>query len=104
MTGIDETSLMMLVAQMMKSDDLRNQKTQNLQKLLNEENGWLREELAYTQKRLQESESAVARLEEELNQLRFLDSMKNVICDTVRRGFGRKNRYFSDFLLFWWFS
>ncbi|KAF1764085.1 hypothetical protein GCK72_004031 [Caenorhabditis remanei] len=82
MTGIDETSLMMLVAQMMRSDDLRNQKTRDLQKLLNEENGWLREELSYTQKRLQESESAVARLEEELNQLRFLDSMKNVICDT----------------------
>ncbi|CAL2045241.1 unnamed protein product [Caenorhabditis brenneri] len=81
MNGIDETSLMIMVTQIINSGDVQYSRVQENQRRLRQENAWLLDELSDTQKKLQESERTVGRLEEEVNHYKFLDSIKNLRCD-----------------------
>ena len=50
-------------------------------KRLCQENAWLRDELANTQQKLQESEQTAAQLEEEKKHLEFMNSIKQYDTD-----------------------
>uniref|UniRef100_A0A1I7T1E7 Kinesin light chain n=2 Tax=Caenorhabditis tropicalis TaxID=1561998 RepID=A0A1I7T1E7_9PELO len=74
--GLDSTKLLLVVSQVIESADTQYMKSQDNQRRLKQENAWLLDELSDTQKKLQESERAVGRLEEEVEHFKFLDSIK----------------------------
>ncbi|XP_060114309.1 kinesin light chain 3 [Heteronotia binoei] len=74
--GIAEAQMLIALSSHIGALEAEKQKLQAQVKRLNQENVWLRDELAVTQVRLQHSEEAVAQLEEEKKHLEFLNQLK----------------------------
>ena len=67
---------MMALATHLQHVEAEKQKLRAQVRRLCQENAWLRDELANTQQRLQQSEQRVATLEEEKKHLEFMSEMK----------------------------
>uniref|UniRef100_A0A8C4QYL9 Kinesin light chain n=1 Tax=Eptatretus burgeri TaxID=7764 RepID=A0A8C4QYL9_EPTBU len=74
--GLNEAEVILALANHLGSVEAEKQKLRAQVRRLCQENGWLREELAGTQQRLQQSEQALAQLEEETSHLRFMASLR----------------------------
>ncbi|XP_053124891.1 kinesin light chain 3 isoform X2 [Hemicordylus capensis] len=74
--GIAEAQMMIALSSHMGALEAEKQKLRAQVKRLCQENLWLRDELAATQRRLQHSEQSVAQLEEEKKHLEFLSQLK----------------------------
>jgi len=74
--GLGEAQVMMALANHLQYVEAEKQKLRAQVRRLCQENAWLRDELANTQQRLQQSEQKVATLEEEKKQLEFMNEMK----------------------------
>ncbi|XP_067318104.1 kinesin light chain 3 isoform X1 [Anolis sagrei] len=74
--GIAEAQMMVALSSHLGSLEAEKQKLRAQVKRLCQENLWLRDELAVTQVRLQQSQEAVAQLEEEKKHLEFLNQLK----------------------------
>ncbi|XP_077174725.1 kinesin light chain 3 isoform X2 [Paroedura picta] len=74
--GIAEAQMLIALSSHIEALEAEKQKLQVQVKRLNQENCWLRDELALTQLRLQHSEETVAQLEEEKKHLEFLNQLK----------------------------
>ena len=68
--------VMMALANHLQYVEAEKQKLRAQVRRLCQENAWLRDELANTQQRLQQSEQRVATLEEEKKHLEFMNEMK----------------------------
>lgn len=66
----------MALAQHLQAVEAEKQKLRAQVRRLCQENAWLRDELANTQQKLQQSEQNVAALEEEKKHLEFMNSIK----------------------------
>lgn len=73
--------VMMALAQHLQHVEAEKHKLRVQVKRLCQENGWLRDELATTQQKLQQSEQRVATLEVEAEQLKFMKSMQQYDAD-----------------------
>ncbi|XP_076441782.1 kinesin light chain-like isoform X13 [Babylonia areolata] len=74
--GISEAQVMVSLTQHFQSIEAEKQKLRAQVRRLCQENGWLRDELANTQQKLQSSEQAVALLDEEKKHLEFMSEIK----------------------------
>uniref|UniRef100_A0A8D0DVY6 Kinesin light chain n=1 Tax=Salvator merianae TaxID=96440 RepID=A0A8D0DVY6_SALMN len=74
--GIAEAQMMIALSSHIGALEAEKQKLRAQVKRLCQENLWLRDELATTQLRLQQSEETVAQLEEEKKHLEFLNQLK----------------------------
>ncbi|XP_025105833.1 kinesin light chain-like isoform X7 [Pomacea canaliculata] len=74
--GIGEAQVMIALTQHFQSVEAEKQKLRAQVRRLCQENGWLRDELANTQQKLQFSEQKVATLDEEKRHLEFMNEMK----------------------------
>ncbi|XP_064602669.1 kinesin light chain-like isoform X1 [Liolophura sinensis] len=74
--GLGEAQVMMALANHLQLVEAEKQKLRAQVRRLCQENGWLRDELANTQQKLQMSEQRVATLEEEKKHLEFMNEMK----------------------------
>uniref|UniRef100_A0A8C3S7Q2 Kinesin light chain n=1 Tax=Chelydra serpentina TaxID=8475 RepID=A0A8C3S7Q2_CHESE len=74
--GLGEAKMMIALSSHIGALEAEKQKLRAQVKRLCQENLWLREELAGTQLRLQQSEEMVAQLEEEKKHLEFLNQLK----------------------------
>jgi kinesin light chain len=74
--GIVEGQVMMDLSNYLQKIEAEKQKLRAQVRRLCQENGWLRDELANTQQKLQVSEQKVATLEEEKKHLEFMNEMK----------------------------
>ncbi|BFZ11700.1 hypothetical protein BsWGS_14742 [Bradybaena similaris] len=74
--GLGEGQVMMDLSNYLQKIEAEKQKLRAQVKRLCQENGWLRDELATTQQKLQVSEQRVATLEEEKKHLEFMNEMK----------------------------
>ncbi|XP_062818223.1 kinesin light chain 3 [Anolis carolinensis] len=74
--GIAEAQMMVALSSHIGALEAEKQKLRAQVKRLCQENLWLRDELAVTQLRLQQSEEAVAQLDEEKKHLEFLNQLK----------------------------
>ncbi|XP_055879073.1 kinesin light chain-like isoform X10 [Biomphalaria glabrata] len=74
--GLGEGQVMMDLSNYLQKIEAEKQKLRAQVRRLCQENGWLRDELATTQQKLQVSEQRVATLEEEKKHLEFMNEMK----------------------------
>ncbi|XP_046558041.1 kinesin light chain-like isoform X11 [Haliotis rubra] len=74
--GLGEAQVMMALANHLQHVEAEKQKLRAQVRRLCQENGWLRDELANTQQKLQLSEQKSATLEEEKKHLEFMNEMK----------------------------
>ncbi|XP_050405010.1 kinesin light chain isoform X5 [Patella vulgata] len=74
--GLGEAQVMMALANHLQHVEAEKQKLRAQVRRLCQENGWLRDELANTQQKLQSSEQKSAALEEEKKHLEFMNEMK----------------------------
>ncbi|XP_041353785.1 kinesin light chain-like isoform X3 [Gigantopelta aegis] len=74
--GLGEAQVMMSLGHHFQHAEAEKQKLRAQVRRLCQENGWLRDELANTQQKLQGSEQRVAALEEEKKHLEFMNEMK----------------------------
>ncbi|XP_049620870.1 kinesin light chain 4 [Suncus etruscus] len=74
--GLSEAQVMLALANHLSTVESEKQKLRAQVRRLCQENQWLRDELAGTQQRLQQSEQAVAQLEEEKKHLQFLGQLR----------------------------
>uniref|UniRef100_A0A8C8SV53 Kinesin light chain n=1 Tax=Pelusios castaneus TaxID=367368 RepID=A0A8C8SV53_9SAUR len=74
--GLGEAKMMIALSSHMGALEAEKQKLRAQVKRLCQENLWLRDELAATQLRLQQSEETVAQLEEEKKHLEFMNQLK----------------------------
>ena len=74
--GLGEAQVMMALAVHIQNGEAEKQKLRAQVRRLCQENGWLRDELANTQQKLQHSEQLAAQLEEEKKHLEFMNSLK----------------------------
>ncbi|CAL1536945.1 unnamed protein product [Lymnaea stagnalis] len=74
--GLGEGQVMMDLSNYLQKIEAEKQKLRAQVRRLCQENGWLRDELATTQQKLQFSEQRVATLEEEKKHLEFMNEMK----------------------------
>ncbi|RUS91678.1 hypothetical protein EGW08_000504 [Elysia chlorotica] len=74
--GLGEGQVMMDLSNYLQKIEAEKQKLRAQVRRLCQENGWLRDELATTQGKLQVSEQKVATLEEEKKHLEFMNEMK----------------------------
>ncbi|XP_019351126.1 kinesin light chain 3 isoform X1 [Alligator mississippiensis] len=74
--GLGEAQLLLALSSHVGALEAEKQKLRAQAKRLGQENQWLWEELAGTQQRLQQSQEAVAQLEEEKRHLEFLNQLK----------------------------
>ncbi|CAG5127376.1 unnamed protein product, partial [Candidula unifasciata] len=74
--GLGEGQVMMDLSNYLQKVEAEKQKLRAQVRRLCQENGWLRDELATTQQKLQLSEQRVATLEEEKKHLEFMNEMK----------------------------
>ncbi|XP_075771501.1 kinesin light chain 3 isoform X2 [Pelodiscus sinensis] len=74
--GLGEAKMLVALASHLGALEAEKQKLRAQAKQLCQENLWLREELAGTQRRLQQSEEMVAQLEEEKKHLEFMNQLK----------------------------
>ncbi|XP_026518065.1 kinesin light chain 1-like, partial [Terrapene carolina triunguis] len=74
--GLGEAKMMIALSSHIGALEAEKQKLRAQVKRLCQENLWLREELAGTQLRLQQSEEMVAQLEEEKKHLEFMNQLK----------------------------
>ncbi|XP_067939090.1 kinesin light chain-like [Watersipora subatra] len=79
--GLGEAQVMMALAQHLQQVEAEKQKLRVQVKRLCQENGWLRDELATTQQKLQQSEQKVAIMEVENEQLAFMKTMRQYDAD-----------------------
>lgn len=74
--GIGEARVMMALATHLQTIESEKKKLRAQVRRLCEENAWLRDELANTQLKLQQSEEGIASLEEQKKHLEFMNSLK----------------------------
>ncbi|KAK7103680.1 hypothetical protein V1264_018537 [Littorina saxatilis] len=74
--GISEAQVMIALTQHFQNIEAEKQKLRAQVRRLCQENGWLRDELANTQQKLQFSEQRVATLDEEKKHLEFMNEIK----------------------------
>ena len=74
--GISEATVLIQLSTYVQSIEAEKQKIKSQVKRLCQENAWLRDELAASQKKLQESEQRSAQIEVELSHLTFLKELK----------------------------
>ncbi|XP_076464620.1 kinesin light chain-like isoform X3 [Babylonia areolata] len=74
--GISEAQVMISLTQHFQNIEAEKQKLRAQVRRLCQENGWLRDELANTQQKLQFSEQKVATLDEEKKHLEFMNEIK----------------------------
>uniref|UniRef100_A0A1I8JCJ5 Kinesin light chain n=1 Tax=Macrostomum lignano TaxID=282301 RepID=A0A1I8JCJ5_9PLAT len=86
--GLDEAEILAALAQYLQYSESEKQKLKSQVRRLMEENCWLREELAETQKRVQLSEEARVQLEEEKQQLQFMQEMRKFDAEQAQPGGG----------------
>ncbi|XP_074660410.1 kinesin light chain-like isoform X1 [Tubulanus polymorphus] len=79
--GLGEAQVMTSLASHLQHVEAEKQKLRAQVRRLCQENAWLRDELANTQQRLQQSEQGVATLEEEKKHLEFMNEMKKYDTD-----------------------
>lgn len=75
----------MALASHLQFVEAEKQKLKAQVRRLCQENAWLRDELATTQQKLQQSEQNVAQLEEEKKHLEFMNSIKKFDADQLVR-------------------
>ena len=74
----------MALANHLQHVEAEKQKLRAQVRRLCQENAWLRDELANTQQKLQQSEQKVATLEEEKKHLEFMNEMKKYDSDDAK--------------------
>ncbi|XP_064621974.1 kinesin light chain-like isoform X5 [Lineus longissimus] len=82
--GLGEAQVMMALANHLQHVEAEKQKLRAQVRRLCQENAWLRDELANTQQKLQQSEQKVATLEEEKKHLEFMNEMKKYDSDDAK--------------------
>ena len=79
--GLGEAQVMVALANHLQHVEAEKQKLRAQVRRLCQENAWLRDELANTQQKFQQSEQKVATLEEEKRHAEFMNEMKKYDAD-----------------------